>query len=219
MSTDIFCWNIRGLNKLSHRSGLRKWFRKNSPLFGGLLETHVNQLKKNKFLTDLFPGWFSAENYSFSPLGKIWVIWHPSLLVTVLSKSFQMITFEVSWPSCQSNVIISIIYASNDPAERSELWSEISTMASSQRLTSKPWLMLGDFNQIRDPYEHSNPPTLNMDKKIRDFNDCLSEASLEDLNYRGSSFTWWNKRKSSPVAKKLDRCLVNDEWYSFFPSS
>ena len=69
------------------------------------------------------------------------------------------------------------------------------------------------------PFEHSFPVTLNMDKRIRDFNQCLFDINLEDLNFRGNTFTWWNKRKSSPIAKKLDRCLVNGEWHSVFPAS
>lgn len=107
----------------------------------------------------------------------------------------------------------------NDAEERSTLWSEISALATSNDMDSKPWMILGDFNQIRDPAEHSLPPTLNMDKRIRDFNQCLSDTKLDDLNFRGTTFTWWNKRKLTPLAKKLDRCLVNDEWYSAFPSS
>ena len=63
------------------------------------------------------------------------------------------------------------------------------------------------------------PPTLNMDKRIRELNQCLLDANLEDLNYRGTTFTWWNKQKLDPLAKKLDRCLVNDDWYNAFPSS
>lgn len=141
-------------------------------------------------------------------------------MVTVISKSLQMICVEVIWPSDpQSTLFISVIYASNDPSDRTILWSELVTLATAHDLNSKPWLVVGDFNQIRDPSEHSLPPSLNMDKRIREFNQCLSDASLEDLNYRGTTFTWWNKRKLSPLAKKLDRCLVNEEWYNTFPSS
>lgn len=62
-------------------------------------------------------------------------------------------------------------------------------------------------------------PSLNSDKRIRDFNQCLLDANLDDLNFRGTTFTWWNKRKLSPVAKKLDRSMVNDEWSTVFSSS
>lgn len=47
---------------------------------------------------------------------------------------------------------------------------------------------------------------------MRDFRDCLLETDLSDLNFRGLTFTWWNKQKRSPIAKKLDRVLVNDKW-------
>lgn len=219
MSSDIFCWNMRGLNKLSHRSGLRKWCRKHSPLFGALLETHVKNLKIKNFTSELFPGWSYESNYEFSPLGKIWVVWHPSVLVTIISKSLQMITVEVTWPSVQSKIIISIIYASNDPDVRTTLWNEIEALGPALGIKSKPWIILGDFNQIRDPSEHSKPASLNLDTKMRDFNQCLQSAGVDDLNFRGNSFTWWNKQKLNPIAKKLDRALVNDEWYFELPSS
>ena len=130
-----------------------------------------------------------------------------------------MITVEINWASSQSNFIISVIYASNDVDERTNLWAEISSLASSQAVSSKPWMIMGDFNQIREPAEHSKPLSLNLDKRMRDFSQCLLNANVEDLNFRGTSFTWWNKQKNSPIAKKLDRCLVNDDWYFNFPSS
>lgn len=106
-----------------------------------------------------------------------------------------MITVEVSWPSVQTNIFISVIYAANDAAGRSILWAEINSLAASHNLDSKPWLVIGDFNQIGNPAEHSKLLTLNMDKKIRDFNQCLLDANLDDLNFCGTTFTWWNKRK------------------------
>ena len=127
----------------------------------------MKQLKMNKFVSQIFPGWSVEDNYGFSPLGKIWLVWHPSLLVTIISKSLQMITAEVTWPfSPPTKVFISVVYASNDPAERALLWSEITALADDLDMSTKPWLILGDFNQIREPSEHSLTPTLNMDKRI-----------------------------------------------------
>lgn len=130
-----------------------------------------------------------------------------------------MISVEVTWPSTQSTFVISAIYASNDIAERLNLWSELVSLVNTRGLDSKPWLLLGDFNQIRDPMEHSIPSYLNLEKRIKVFNQCLLDAGVDDLNFRGNFFTWWNKRKSDPIAKKLDRALVNDVWYFSFPSS
>lgn len=97
--------------------------------------------------------------------------------------------------------------------------AEIAFLASSQDLDSQPWMIFGDFNQIRVPAEHSVPASLNIDKRMRAFSQCLLDANVEDLNFRGTTFTWWNKQKRSPIAKKLDRCLVNGEWYCAWPAS
>lgn len=89
-------------------------------------------------------------------------------------------------------------------------------MASGSSLVGKAWAVLGDFNQILRPTKHCIGSNLNMDRAMRDFDDALTLSSLMDMNYRGCTFTWWNKRRLSPVAKKLDRILVNDEWQAMF---
>ena len=54
---------------------------------------------------------------------------------------------------------------------------------------------------------------------IADFRDCVEYSGLFDLSIRGSEFTWWNKQAASPIAKKLDRILINDLWQLKFPTS
>lgn len=219
MSNDIFCWNVRGFNKQSHRSRFKKWCCSNKPIFGSLIETHVKQAKIAKFVNALLPGWFFEENYDFSELGKIWILWHPSVKVVILTKSLQMVTCKVQFPGNPMWAVVSFIYASNEVAMRSSLWGEIISQASRQDMVGKAWAVLGDFNQILNPAEHSSPTSLNMDRAMREFSDALLQASLMDLNFRGCTYTWWNKRRAAPVAKKLDRILVNDEWQDLFPFS
>ena len=86
-------------------------------------------------------------------------------------------------------------------------------------MISKAWIVLGDFNQVLCLSEHSSPVTLNVDRRTRDFRECLLSADLSDLTFRGNTFTWWNKSSQRPVAKKLDRILVNSLWTSAFPNS
>lgn len=183
MCKNLFCWNVRGFNIYSHRSGFRKWIKGSQPLFGGLIETHVNQV-----------------NYVFSALGKIWVLWHQSVKVVVISKSLQMVSCEVLLPDAQDWIVVSIIYASNDDCTRKGLWDEIVLLANSQSLVGKAWIVLGDFNQVLSPSEHSRAVTLNVDRKTRDFRECLLNADLSDLTFRGNTFTWWNKSKLRPTA-------------------
>ncbi|KAG7587431.1 Endonuclease/exonuclease/phosphatase superfamily [Arabidopsis thaliana x Arabidopsis arenosa] len=182
-------------------------------------ETHVQQSKSKKFIAELLPGWFLEDNYAFSDLGKIWILWHQSVKVVVISKSLQMVTCEVLLPDVLEWIVVSIIYASNEERTRYDLWAELVNMSTSQALAGKAWIVLGDFNQIKDPSEHSNLPVLNVNRQMRDFRGCLEAAELSDLVFRGSSFTWWNKSKTRPITKKLDRVLVTDHWSSVFPEA
>lgn len=93
---------------------------------------------------------------------------------------------------------------------------ELVTLSASQDVVDKAWLVIGDFNQTTNPYEHSCPQTLKVDRKMREFKECLLEADLSDLNFRGSTFTWW---KLHPIAKKLDRVLANDKWLATHTSA
>uniref|UniRef100_A0A0D3BU43 Endonuclease/exonuclease/phosphatase domain-containing protein n=1 Tax=Brassica oleracea var. oleracea TaxID=109376 RepID=A0A0D3BU43_BRAOL len=52
-----------------------------------------------------------------------------------------------------------------------------------------------------------------------DFADCLLQAGLFDLRFHGQLNTWTNKTLTDPIAKKLDRLLVNQCWVSLLPQS
>ena len=52
-----------------------------------------------------------------------------------------------------------------------------------------------------------------------DFNDILYQLGIFDVRYQGVFNTWTNKQPSQPIAKKLDRQLVNQAWVSSFPNS
>ena len=147
------------------------------------------------------------------------MVWHSSVVVTVPQKSLQSITSEVRLPNQSSVCIITIVHASNDDEQRMELWQELVNLSVDSKIINKPWIILGDFNQILHPEEHSRPPTLNIDTKTRLFRETLLEADLADLTYKGPKFTWTNKSKTHLVAKKLDRVFVNDDWISLNPYS
>ncbi|KAG7564362.1 Reverse transcriptase domain [Arabidopsis suecica] len=152
-------------------------------------------------------------------LGKIWIMWHPSVKVSIISKSLQMMTCDVILTNSQSEIVISFVYAANEESARRELWNEIVNVSCLQRVRGKPWTVLGDFNQVLYPNDHSFSLNPNVDLPTRLFRDCLLDAELSDLTYRGCTFTWWNKRTVNPVAKKIDRILVNEQWLLSFPRS
>lgn len=51
------------------------------------------------------------------------------------------------------------------------------------------------------------------------FRDVLTQLGVFGLRYYGPVHTWTNKRDLTPVAKKLDRCLINSEFLTSFPGA
>lgn len=66
--------------------------------------------KSSKYIQSSFPGWNYAANYEFSDLGRIWVIWDPSVNLSIHSKSKQVITCVVRFPNSDSDIAVSYVY-------------------------------------------------------------------------------------------------------------
>ncbi|XP_013617174.1 PREDICTED: uncharacterized protein LOC106323632 [Brassica oleracea var. oleracea] len=211
---DIFCWNVRGINDPVKRRGFRKWIRKYNPIFGCLVESHVQQ-PNSVPVVNILPNWSFDDNYDFSDLGKIWVVWKPSVQVKIIAKTLQMITCSVKLPFQTSEFVVSFIYPSNCRRERRLLWSELESTYCLPQLCSLPWIVMGDFNEIISPSEHSSADHSTSTRGMCDFRERLQQCSLSDLQYSGNTFTWSN----SSVSKKLDRVVYNEEWLESFPES
>ena len=145
---DLFCWNIRGINDSVKRRGFKKWIWKYNSFFGCLIETHVQREKADSIMKSILPGWSLESNYEFSDLGKLWLIWKPSVQVNVIAKSLQMVTCTVKLPFHSTEIGVSFVYGSNCRKERRLLWDELESASSSSQLCGLPWIVLGDFNEI-----------------------------------------------------------------------
>ncbi|GKV50480.1 hypothetical protein SLEP1_g57182 [Rubroshorea leprosula] len=109
---------------------------------------------------------------------------------------------------------LNAIYA--DPysdAGRQTLWDEL--ILFSKALPAVPWLVGGDFNDIRSPSKRSDAASIQ--KESLSFHDKLNAVELHDIPSSGSYFTWCNNREDGPITKKLDCLMVNDVWFDLFP--
>ncbi|KAF5468581.1 hypothetical protein F2P56_012724 [Juglans regia] len=79
-----------------------------------------------------------------------------------------------------------------------------------------PWLVVGDFNSIRNDSERigGNPRPLG---SMTDFNNCLDQCGLFDLSSGGNQMSWCNGHEGSFRSWiKLDRVVINNAFSSQF---
>ena len=138
--------------------------------------------------------------------------------VTVLSKSDQTISCTVKLPHISTEFVVTFVYAVNCRYGRRRLWSELELLAANQTTSDKPWIILGDFNQSLDPVDASTGGS-RITRGMEEFRECLLTSNISDLPFRGNHYTWWNNQENNPIAKKINRILVNDSWLIAFPLS
>lgn len=54
------------------------------------------------------------------------------------------------------------------------------------------------------------------------FWSCLDRCRLVDLGFKGSKYTWTNKRytkRQDLILERRDMCFATDEWIEMFPES
>ncbi|GJZ02307.1 RNA-directed DNA polymerase, eukaryota, reverse transcriptase zinc-binding domain protein [Tanacetum coccineum] len=70
----------------------------------------------------------------------------------------------------------------------------------------KPWVLLGDWNVSLNIEDHSEGGSCKSNDMI-DFQECIDNIEVEDLNCSGIHFTWVQSRQdpSSGILKKIDR--------------
>ncbi|CAE6062902.1 unnamed protein product [Arabidopsis arenosa] len=171
-------------------------------------------------LAATLPGWRMECNYCCSELGRIWLVWDPSVSVLVFKKSEQMILCSVKVPNIANSFAAAFVYGKNTDGERRLLWEEINSLSPSSPLKVSPWLLLGDFNQIAATSDHFSviPSSFSL-RGLDDFQDCLRDNDLVDIPSRGVFFTWSNHQQQNPIIRKLDRALGNNEWFNSFSSA
>ncbi|KAF3537838.1 hypothetical protein F2Q69_00020018 [Brassica cretica] len=136
-------------------------------------------------------GWNFTSNHSEDAEGRIVIIWRDSVSVRILHKSSQSVTCEV----------------------------ELLQISQDYSFGSAPWIVGGDFNQIIHHAEHSLADVNYLSSDMVELKAWLTQLGLYDLRYHGPLFTWSNHRPEGPIAKKLDRLLINSLVLNLFPNA
>lgn len=162
-------------------------------------------------------GWNYTSNHLSDEDGRIVVIWKDSVSVNILCQSRQTLTCEVKIPS-SSLFVYTAIYASNESTERADLWVELLNLHHTYALSTVPWMLGGDLNQIIHYDEHSIASVNSFTARMVELKDCLLQMELFDMRFQGPLFTWSNRQPDDPIAKKLDCLLINNHVLNLFPN-
>lgn len=218
MSVKIFFWNVRELNDERKHPDFKRWLQSHRVLFGALLETHIKEPNLNQVMNEVCPTWSFTSNHNDDPTGMIILIWKPHLTVVILHSSKQSMTCKVTYPGA-ADFLYTAVYVANTSEERNELWIELLNLQADLHVGTSPWLIGGDFNEIFHLLEHS-PSGMNMfTTPMVDFKTCIDHLEMRNLRYHGTKFFWSNKQPDDPIARKLDRALINEYWLNSFPRS
>ncbi|XP_013628540.1 PREDICTED: uncharacterized protein LOC106334739 [Brassica oleracea var. oleracea] len=125
-------------------------------------------------------------------------------------------TVSVQYPDSPS-FSVTAVYAANNVDERRELWKNLVDTQALLSLNLSSWIIGGDFNEITHCAEHSETTFNQITPHMIELSACFEDLEVRDLRYHGPRFTWTNKQPDDPVAKNLDRILVNEHWLQAFP--
>ncbi|KAI9070707.1 hypothetical protein K1719_047329 [Acacia pycnantha] len=115
----------------------------------------------------------------------IWLLWDlAELIVDVRIIHEQFIHCKVSLGG--EEMLFTAIYASPTEQKRHRLWEILHEMAC---LINEPWILVGDFNDIKTPLEQKGGGRIN-ESRCRRFNEWIEECRLIDIDAQGPFFTW-----------------------------
>lgn len=182
------------------------------------METHIKESNLTRIMASLCPRWSFVSNHSEDEDGRIIIFWTSPASVTVMHKTRQFVTCTVTYPGIPT-FIMTAVYADNTVEERKILWNTLLDEKDNLSFHNSPWILGGDCNEIIHPTEHSSPSFNSSSPQMIEFKACLDELEVRDLRYHGPPFTWINSQPDDPIAKKLDRVLINEVWLLTFPHS
>lgn len=117
-------------------------------------------------------------------LGGLLVAWRSSVhRATVICKNSLSISLVIEGSSIP-HWLLSVIYISNVPSVRYDLWVKLSDI----NLHDVPWLACGNFNIICNPEDMSGGRPFLLNDSVSTFRDFIFRSELLDLGFKGPKF-------------------------------
>ncbi|XP_021999788.1 uncharacterized protein LOC110897333 [Helianthus annuus] len=206
--------NIRGVGDSLKATHIKELKKKNNIGFIAIQETQFTD--SSKLHISSFWGNTHFESDYVDAAGRsggLLNIWDPDIFVRkgCVSNRFFLATLgEIKNLGVQINIVN--VYAPHDPTLKHNLWLTLNNLISS---SMGCWILLGDFNCVREPRERKNS---RFNKQTADdFNSFIRSATLSEYAMMGCSFT--HRSDDGKRLSKIDRMLVCHTFLSNWPSA
>ena len=124
------------------------------------------------------------------------------------------ILLEGTWIHETQTIFIVNIYAPCDIQSKRALWDSVRQLKNLS--PDGLWCLLGDFNNIRHPFERGGVSQRGEDvNTINEFNDWITDIEVEEIPSVRRKLTWF--RPNGVAKSKLDRFFVSHEWLNKWP--
>ena len=109
------------------------------------------------------------------------------------------------------------VYGESELERKVETWKMMRILGK-QHQNGRPWLCLGDFNEILTGDEKMGGD-VRPQRFMDNFREPLEACELCDIGYEGDKFTWRNHSKEvdTYICERLYRATTNAKWCKWFP--
>ncbi|XP_019265527.1 PREDICTED: uncharacterized protein LOC109243087 [Nicotiana attenuata] len=209
-------WNVRGGNNAEFKWHCLEMVKMHKPAMLVLLETKMadHQTLAQQLQFDMI-----IQSPTIGPFGGIVLMWKEEFVaVEEVATTPQGIHAMVKVSPDHPPWLFSAIYANNLLANRKLLWEDLITISKNIKTN---WFIGGDFNEVLKARNKFGGNPINLSRSNLFWN-CINECNLLDLGYKGSKYTWTNKRysnKTSLILERIDRCFANEGWIEQYPEA
>ncbi|KAL9660211.1 hypothetical protein QQ045_025023 [Rhodiola kirilowii] len=114
----------------------------------------------------------------------------------------------------ESDFYLTLFYGNPRVQDRRSSWEQLRKL---KRDGIRPWVVMGDFNEITYSWEMESRRERQM-WQMKNFRDCLEDCELSDMGYIRETFTYSNRhRNEMEVRASLDRVVENEDRRASFP--
>lgn len=131
------------------------------------------------------------------------MFWKSDVHLSKIKSTDKFIQTEMTHPSLASAIMITFVYASCDARKRKNMWNDLSATTC-----SCPWMVVGDFNVVANQDEKLRGCPINLND-VAELNAMIEHASLIDVGFSVSKFTWSNNRlRTASISERLNRTML-----------